>query len=187
MDRLTRLLLYITQTPPYITQHCGNMTTFSELIKELTSNVEYNRDVFITLSKNPNLLFKKLTELVSFTGSRHLVTLQLHFPDSKKLMDIDSYGTENISIVIDKFQKKFSVPKEEIKRKAVDFFGTNIQIQDAYMYEGKEGLRIIMENGRIEILPGSVHLWCKLDESVKSYVDWLMDIVYTPKANGIQT
>jgi len=163
------------------------MTTFSELIKELTSNVEYNRDVFITLSKNPNLLFKKLTELVSFTGSRHLVTLQLHFPDSKKLMDIDSYGTENISIVIDKFQKKFSVPKEDIKRKAVDFFGTNIQIQDAYMYEGKEGLRIIRENGRIEILPGSVHLWCKLDESVKSYVDWLMDIVYTPKANGFQT
>jgi hypothetical protein len=111
----------------------------------------------------------------------------VHFPDSKKITDIDSYGTENISVVIDKFQKKFSVPKEDIKRKAVDFFGTNIQIQDAYMYEGKEGLRIIRENGRIEILPGSVHLWCKLDESVRSYVDWLMDIVYTPKANGIQT
>jgi hypothetical protein len=163
------------------------MITFSELIEELRSNVEYNRDVFIALSKNPNLLFKKLTELVSFTGSRHKVTLQLHFPDSKKITDIDSYGTENISVVIDKFQKKFSVPKEGIKRKAIDFFGTNIQIQDAYMYEGKEGLRVIMENGRIEILPGSVHLWCKLDRTVKCYVDWLMEILYPPKANRIAT
>jgi hypothetical protein len=158
------------------------MITFSELIEELRSNVEYNRDVFIALSKNPNLLFKKLTELVSFTGSRHQVTLQVHFPDSKKITEIDSYGTENISVVIDKFQKKFSVPKEDIKRKAVDFLGTDIQIQDAYMYEGKEGLRVIMENGRIEILPGSVHLWCKLDKSVESFVDWLMEFAYTPKA-----
>jgi hypothetical protein len=63
------------------------MITFSELIEELRYNVEYNRDVLIALSKNPNLLFKKLTELVSFTGSRHLVTLQLHFPDSKKITD----------------------------------------------------------------------------------------------------
>jgi hypothetical protein len=163
------------------------MITFSDLIEELRSNIQYNRDVFIALSKNPNLLFKKLTELVLFTGSRHQVTLQVHFPDSKKITDIDSYGTENISVVIDKFRKRFSVPKEDIKRKAVDFFGTNIQIQDAYMYEGKEGLRVIRENGRIEILPGSVHLWCKLDMSVKSYVDWLMDIVYSPKANGIAT
>jgi hypothetical protein len=160
------------------------MVTFSDLIEELISNVENNRDVFIALSKNPNLLFKKLTELVSFTGSRHKVTLQLHFPDSKKITDIDSYGTENISVVIDKFQKKFSIPKEDIKRKTVDLLGTDIEIQDAYMYEGKEGLRVIRENGRIEVLPGSVHLWCILDKSVKSYVDWLMKIVYNPEANG---
>lgn len=170
-----------------ITDPSDNMITFSELIEELRSNVEYNRDVFIALSKNPNLLYKKLTELTSFTGSRHQVTLQLHFPDPKKITDIDSYGRENISIVIDKFRKKFSVPKEDIKRKAIDFLGTNIQIQDAYMYEGKEGLRVIRENGRTEILPGSIHLWCRIDKSVKNYVDWLMQIVYSPKTNGIST
>jgi hypothetical protein len=30
-------------------------------------------------------------------------------------------------------------------------------------------------------------LWCTLDKSVINYVDWLMKIVYTPKANGIPT
>jgi hypothetical protein len=164
-----------------------NMITFSELIDEFRSNVDYNRDVFFALLKNPNILYKKLTELASFTGSRHHVTLQLHFPDPRKITDIDSYGTENISVVVDKFRKKFSVPKENIKRKAIDFLGTDIQIQDAYMYEGKEGLRVITENGRIEILPGSVHLWCKVDKNVKNYVNWLMQIVCSPKSNGVST
>jgi hypothetical protein len=159
------------------------MITFSELIDELRSNVDNNRDVFYALSNKPNLLYKKLTELASFTGSRHHVTLQLHFPDPRKIKDIDSYGTENISVVVDKFRKKFCVPKESIRRKAIDFLGTNIQILDAYMYEGKEGLRVITENGRIEILPGSVHLWCKVDKNMKKYVDWLMQIVYSPKTD----
>ena len=46
------------------------------------------------------------------------------------------------------------------------------------MYEGKEGVRVITKNGRLEVLPGLVHLWCRIDQPVKSYVDWLMDMVY---------
>ena len=165
----------------------GNMITFSELIDELKSNINYNRDVLYAISKNPNLLYKKITELSSFTGSRHRVTLQLHFPDPNKIKDIDSYGAENISVVIDKFRRKFAVPRENIRRKAIESLGNEIQTHDAYMYEGKEGLRIIKENGRIEILPGSIHLWCKVDQNVKNYVDWLMQNVYSPNTVGIST
>jgi hypothetical protein len=49
------------------------------------------------------------------------------------------------------------------------------------MYEGKEGVKVILENGngRIEILPGSIHFWCKVeDEKIESYGDWLMQNVY---------
>ncbi|MFZ0895152.1 MAG: hypothetical protein WAZ77_11685 [Candidatus Nitrosopolaris sp.] len=165
----------------------GNMITFSELIDELKSNINYNRDVLYAISKNPNLLYKKITELASFTGSRHQVALQLHFPDPNKIKDIDSYGAENISVVIDKFRRKFAVPRENIRRKAIESLGNEIQTQDAYMYEGKEGLRIIKEKGRIEILPGSIHLWCKVDQNVKNYVDWLMQNVYSPNTGGIST
>ena len=34
------------------------MITFSELIDELKSNINYNRDVLYAISKNPNLLYK---------------------------------------------------------------------------------------------------------------------------------
>ena len=176
------------QGPNFIIINASSMITFSELIDELKSNVDYNRDLLYGISeKNPNLLYKKLIELASFTGSRHHLELQLHFPDPKKIKDIDSYVTENISVIIDKFRRKFTVPRENIRQKAIDLLGENIQIQDAYMYEGKEGLRIIRKNGRMEILPGSIHLWCKVDQKVKNYVDWLMQNIYSPDNGGIST
>jgi hypothetical protein len=158
------------------------MILFSALIDELRANIHTNRNALhMILKKNPNMAYQKLNEVAAFTGSRYKLNLQLHFPNSKKISDIDSYGTENIGIVIDKFRKVFPIPREDIKRKATELMGNNIQVQDAYMYEGKEGVKVVLENGngRIEILPGSIHLWCKVeDEKIESYGDWLMQNVY---------
>ena len=158
------------------------MILFSALIDELKSNIYNNRNMLkVILRKSPNSVYQQLNKLALFTGSRYNLTLQLHFPDSKKISDIDSYGTENIGIVVDKFRKKFPVPREDIKQKAVELIGNNIKTLDAYMYEGKEGVKILLQNGRIEILPGSIHLWCQLDESIRNYGDWLMQNVYFPQ------
>ena len=156
------------------------MVLFSDLIKELRSNILANsKNLQRILNRSPNTAYKKVNELASFIGSRYNLSLQLHFPDSKKISDIDSYGTENIGIVIDKFRRTFPIPREEIKQMAIKVLGNNVQAHDAYMYEGKEGVKIIVENGRIEVLPGSIHLWCKVDdEKLKNYVDWLMQNVY---------
>jgi hypothetical protein len=158
------------------------MILFSALIDELKSNIYNNRNTLkVILRKSPNSVYQQLNKLALFTGSRYNLTLQLHFPDSKKISDIDSYGTENIGIVVDKFRKKFPVPREDIKQKAVELIGNNIKTLDAYMYEGKEGVKILLQNGRIEILPGSIHLWCQPDESIRNYGDWLMQNVYFPQ------
>jgi hypothetical protein len=156
------------------------MILFSALVEELKSNIHNNRNaLYAILKKNPNLVYQKVNEIAVFTGSRYNLNLQLHFPESKKIYDINSYGTENIGLVVDKFRKTFPIPREDIKRKAIEIMGNNIQPQDAYMYEGKEGIKVILENGRMEILPGSIHLWCKIDEEkLKGYCDWLMQNVY---------
>jgi hypothetical protein len=156
------------------------MILFSTLIDELKANIHTNRNALhIILKKNPNMAYQKLNEVAAFTGSRYKLNLQLHFPNSKKISDIDSYGTENIGIVIDKFRKVFPIPREDIKRKAIEVIGNNIQAQDAYMYEGKEGIKLVLESGRIEILPGSIHLWCNVeDKKIQSYCDWLLQNVY---------
>ncbi len=39
-----------------------------------------------------------------------------------------------------------------------------------------------MPEGRIEVLPGSIHFWCRIDERVRAYAEWLAENVYFPDA-----
>jgi hypothetical protein len=159
------------------------LPAFSTIIDDLRFNVESNREALAAaLKRSPNMAYQKVNELALFVGSRYSVNLQLHFPAPGKISDIGSYGTENVGIVVDKFRKTFPVPRETVKQKAIDLIGNNAQPQDAYMYEGKEGVKVVMPEGRIEVLPGSVHFWCTIDEKVRAYADWLAENVYFPEA-----
>ena len=153
--------------------------SFSAMMDDLQSNIRANHDALAaTLKRSPNLAYQKVNELALFVGSRHGVNLQLHFPIASRISDVNSYGTENVGVVVDKFRKTFPVPRELVKQKAVELLGSEAKPQDAYMYEGKEGVKVVMPAGRIEILPGSVHFWCKVDEKARSYGDWLVQNVY---------
>jgi hypothetical protein len=155
---------------------------FSSLMDDLYFNIKQNRDTLaVVLKRSPNMAYQKVNELAKFVGSRYSVDLQLHFPIPQKISELDSYGTENISVVVDKFRKTFPVPREIVKQKAVELIGNDAKPQDAYTYEGKEGVKVIMSKGSIEVLPGSMHFWCKMDtQQIRSYVDWLMENVYFP-------
>jgi hypothetical protein len=156
----------------------GKYMSFSNLYSELLFNIKYHKEeIQELLKKKPKDAYNLLNQLSEFTGSRHQVVLNLHFPNSKKIYDVESYGTENLGMVVDKFRKTFPIPREIIKQKAIEFLG-DVTPQDAYMYEGKEGLKILTPKGRIELLPGSIHLWCKIDENLKEFCDWLMQEVF---------
>lgn len=158
------------------------LPAFSTIIDDLRHNVESNREALAAaLKRSPNVAYQKVNELALFVGSRHGVNLQLHFPAPGRISDIDAYGTENVGIVVDKFRKTFPVPREAVKQKAAELVGPDARAQDAYMYEGKEGVKVVMPGGRIEVLPGSVHFWCTIDERVRAFGDWLAENVYFPK------
>lgn len=132
--------------------------------------------------KNSNLAFARINEIAHFVGKRYNLDLQLHFPDSRKISDFDLYGRENIGIIVDKFRKNFIISREIVKSKAAASI-PGAQVLDAYMYESKEGVRVILKNGRIEILPGSVHIWCLIDTYIESYINWLLAEVLLSKKN----
>ena len=157
---------------------------FSKLHSDLLFNIKYhNNDIQQSLKKSPNRVYQFVNQLSEFTGSRYNVSLNLHFPDPKKIYDVENYGMENLGLVVDKFRKRFPIPREKIKQKAVELLG-EVTPQDAYMYEGKEGLKILLPQGRIEILPGSIHLWCRIDENLAKFCDWLMENVLLTNQNG---
>ena len=155
-------------------------STFSSLIEDLKSNIDYNRKALEnSLKVNPAIAYQKVNEITQFVGSRYRLKLQIHFPDQRRLFVIDSYGTENLGIVFDKHRKQFPIQRETIKKKALEIFAAS-KAEDAYMYEGKEGVRVTIAAGRLEILPGSIHLWCNVEtDGVKEYVDWLFENVYS--------
>lgn len=160
------------------------MGTFSNLLDDLHLNIRRNHDTLALALKrrNPNIAYQRVNELAQFVGSHYKVDLQLHFPMPGKISDLDSYGTENISIVVDKFRRVFPIPKEMVKRKAIELIGSDAKPKDAYSYEGKEGAKIIlMSKGSIEVLPGSIHFWCKIDSRIRSYGDWMIENIYFPK------
>jgi len=150
---------------------------FSDLINDLKNNFIQNRTTLQKLTqKNPNVAYFQINEIAKFVGKRHNVDLQLHFPESRKILEIETYGNQNIGIVTDKFRKKFKISKDLIKIEAKKQIPDAI-ILDAYMYEDKEGLRLQVKSGRIEILPGSVHLWCIIDQKIENFMNWLFKFV----------
>jgi hypothetical protein len=144
---------------------------------DLKSNLDTNR-IYLEklLKKNPGLVYSKINEIAQFVGSRYGIELRIHFPDPAKIYVFDSYGKENIGIVVDRFKKNFSIPREKIKSKAIETI-RDATASDAYMYEGKEGVRISFKQGRIELLPGSIHIWSMIDNEIKNYVNWIFNNV----------
>ncbi|QLH08488.1 hypothetical protein [Candidatus Nitrosotenuis sp. DW1] len=151
---------------------------FSEITGDLQAQLKSNLpQIRILLKKNPAMAYTKITEIGFAVGRKYKIQLIVNFPQRGKIEDFDSYGMQDLSIIIDRQKKNFPIQRSIIKDKAREIFG-NIQIDDAYMYEGKEGVRVFPDGGRIDILPHSIHIWCKFDEKVTSYCNWLLINVY---------
>lgn len=146
----------------------------SRLQHELKSN---NPQIRILLKKSPGLAFTTINDIANSIGKKYNIRVSLNFPERGKIEDYESYGTENLGFVFQRESKAFTIPREVIKSKAFEILG-RVQIQDAYMYEGKEGVRIIDENYRLDILPASLHLWGKINDKIRNFCDWLLEDCY---------
>ena len=156
--------------------------SFRTITKELQDHLKSNLpQIRVILKKNPAMAYTKITELGYEVGRKYNVKLLVNFPERGKIDDFDSYGKQDLSIIIDQTKKNFPIERTIIKSKAKEFFG-DVQVKDAYMYEGKEGVKVFFENGRIDILPHSLHVWCKFSEKVTEFCDWLFVNVYQLKS-----
>ncbi len=149
----------------------------SRLQAELKSN---NPQIRFLLKKSPGLAFTTINEIATEVGKKYKIKITLNFPERGKIEDYESYGTENIGLVFQRDPKSFPVPRDTIKSKAMEIL-QNPQIQDAYMYEGKEGVRVMEQNYRLDILPASLHIWGKIDDNIKNFCNWLLENCYEIK------
>lgn len=152
--------------------------SFSQISSRLQEELKSNGpQIRFLLKKSLGLAFTTINEISTNVGKKYNIKVSLNFPERGKIEDYESYGTENIGFVFQRNTKSFSVPRDAIKSKASETLG-NVQIQDAYMYEGKEGVRIIDQNYRLDVLPSSLHVWGKINDKIRNFCDWLFENCY---------
>ena len=159
------------------------MMIFSELTSDL--QVQLKRDmaqIRFLLKKNQGMAYARIVEIGKEVGKKYNIKLIVNFPKEGRIDEFDMYGRRDLSLIIDYDRKRFPIDRELIKQKAKEMLG-DVQTEDAYMYEGKEGVRVFTDNWKIDILPHSLHIWTEFNENVTAFCDWLMENVYQMKKN----
>ena len=161
----------------FIRARITRFVSFSVITTEL--QLALKRDmaqIRYLMSKSPATAYARINEKGREIGATHGITLVVNFPHEGKITEYTKYGTRDLSLIIDKEKTRFPVPRELIKKEAAQI--PDSTSEDAYMYEGKEGVRVRMPGGRIDVLPHSLHIWCEFDPPVVKFCDWLLREVY---------
>ena len=154
---------------------------FTELTSDL--QVQLKRDmaqIRFLLKKNQGTAYARIVEIGKEVGKKYNIKLIVNFPKEGRIDEFDMYGKRDLSLIIDYDRKRFPIDRELIKQKAKEIL-IDVQTEDAYMYEGKEGVRVFTDNWKIDILPHSLHIWTEFNENVTAFCDWLMENVYQMK------
>ena len=158
-----------------------DVVIFSEIVSALQEEMKRNMaQIRFLLGKNPGMGYSRIVEIGKEVGKRYGVKLIVNFPKEGRIEEFDMYGRRDLSLIVDYEKKRFPIDREIIKKKATEMLG-NVQTQDAYMYENKEGVRVYTSDWKIDILPHSLHIWTEFNEGVTAFCDWLMDDVYLVK------
>ena len=160
-------------------------TITKDLQKELKKNIAQIR---FLLKKNPAIAYKTIGEIGKDIGKKYNIELLVNFPHRGKIENFDMYGKQDLSFIVNMEKTNFPIKRSIIKEKAVEIFG-NVETEDAYMYEGKEGVKVFLgpaneagrKEDRIDILPHSLHVWYEFTEQVTEFCNWLLENVYLMK------
>jgi hypothetical protein len=151
---------------------------FSDIVLDLQQQLKMDLALIrFLLKKNPAMGYTKIVEIGKKVGKKYNINLVVNFPKAGRIDEYEMYGKRDLSLIIDYEKKRFPIDRNIIKEKAKEVL-EDIQIEDAYMYEDKEGVRVFTKDWKIDILPHSVHIWTEFDENVTKFCDWLLENVY---------
>ena len=155
---------------------------FSEIVSDLQQQLKRDlAQIRFLLKKNPAIGYSKIVEIGKNVGKKYNINLVVNFPKEGRIEEYEMYGKRDLSLIIDYEKKRFPIDRNIIKEKAKEIL-QDIKIEDAYMYEDKEGVRVFTDEWKIDILPHSVHIWTEFDEKVTEFCDWLLENVYEMKS-----
>ena len=157
---------------------------FSDIVLDLQQQLKRElAQIRFLLKKNPAMGYSKIVEIGKNVGKKYNIKLIVNFPKKGRIDEYEMYGKRDLSLIVNYEKKRFPIDRNIIKEKAKEIL-EDIKIEDAYMYEDKEGVRVFTKDWKIDILPHSVHIWTEFDEKVTKFCDWLLENVYELKSKN---
>ena len=152
----------------------------SWIIKDLWNSLELLESEYANfLNDNDRVTaYEIVNRIASDVGAKWGVFIQLNFPPGQSGLTSSSLGHRNLTVLVFRDRKKFTDVSELEVRHAFDPLNPTA-IEGAGF--GYEGFRVKIPNGRIDCLPGGVHLWCEITPQVLEVLDWLFTNAYGMK------
>jgi hypothetical protein len=152
----------------------------SWIIKDLWKNLELRQSEYANFMNDNDRItaYEIINRIASDVGTKWNVFIQLNFPPGQSKLGSSGLGHRNLTMLVFRDRKKFTnVPESEVRH---SFDPLNPTAIDSAGF-GYEGLRVKLPNGRIDCLPGGVHLWCEITPQVLEVLDWLFTKAYGMK------
>ena len=148
----------------------------SWIVRDLWSSLDARRAEYQDLiEKDMIRAYEMINRIGSEVGARWSVFLQINFPPGRDLLGLSGLGHRDLTILVHRDRKKFeNVSQAEIKQAFEQL--KPLSFDEARF--GYEGFRVKLSDGRIDCLPGGVHLWCEITPGVLHVLDWLFTSGY---------
>lgn len=148
----------------------------SWVVKDLWQTLEKHRAEYEHFMEDGKLeAYTIINRIASEVGRRWDIFLQVNFPPGRSMRKVAQVGHRDLSILVHKERRRFEGVTEEGVKEA--FRPLNPVSYDATGF-GYEGIRVKLASGKIDCLPGGVHLWCEVTPQVLSLLDWLFIHAY---------
>ena len=143
----------------------------SWIIRDLWSTLESRQNQYAPfLATNKVRAFEVINGIAYEVGQRHQVLLQLNFPPGQHGLDLNTLGHRDLSLIIHRGREKFGgVSETEAKNIFLPLEPRSFEA----INRDQEGFKVQLSNGRIDCLPGAVHLWCEITPEILGVLDGL--------------
>ena len=147
----------------------------SWIVTDLWLELEEHRIEYASqLSSSSPKAFAMISDIAARVGARWGLIVQVNFPAGAKNAR-QSLGHENLSLLMEPGRKKFLYSTEAEVRRHLELLGSSRLDPIA---GGYEGFQARLDSGRIDCLPGGVHLWCIITPQVLDFLDWIFTNAY---------
>jgi hypothetical protein len=152
----------------------------SWIIKDLWKSLELRQSEYANFMNDDDRItgYAIINRIASDVGNKWGVFIQLNFPPGQASFSSSGLGHRNLTMLVFRDRKKFTNVSESEVKHAFDLLKPTAIDNAGFGYEG---FRVKFSDGRIDCLPGGVHLWCEITPQFLEVLDWIFANAYGMK------